>query len=446
MINQKIFRAYDIRGTYPDQLNEKVAYKIACAYVNKLKPKTVVVGRDIREASKKMFPKIINALIDNGVNVKDAGQMTNPMIGFAIFNYGFDGGLILSGSHNPIGYGGIKMFAKNAVTIPGEDKEIKKGTLEGCPVYSGPAGKLEKIDIVKDYIKFVRSMIDVKKLKRKKILLDPMYGSVGLILNNLLENLPVDRIDFQTKPDQKFGGLPEPNPLNPKIRKKTIELAKKKKPDFGVMWDGDGDRIFFIDEKGNFIDAPYIGALLMEVVAKKHPKANFIVDFRIIWPAQKAAKKIGIKLYTAKAGYRFLKEAMKKYNSTFASEMTAHYFFKETKYMDSGVIPFLMIWELISTTDKKLSELVAPYKKGHYMIKQRKYMIEDPSEIIAKLKKKYSEGQQDEKDGLTVGYKDWRFNFRPSHTEPAAKLNLEAKDKDLMTKKTKELNKLIIKK
>ena len=443
MIDPKIFRAYDVRGTYPDQINEDVAYKITCAYVQKVKPRAVVVGRDLREASEKMFEKVVQALVERGIEVKDAGRMTNPMMGFAVFNWDYDGGIILSASHNPIGYGGLKMFTKNAVTIPGDDEEIKKLALEGCPEYSGSKGSIEKIDIFDDYVKFVRSAVDTSKLVKQKILFDPMYGSVGLVLDKLLEDLPVERVDLHTKPDKTFGGLSEPNPLNVEIREEALELAKKEKSDFGVLWDGDGDRIFFLDENGEFVNAPYITAVLVEAAAKKHPNSNVVSDVRIRWPIETACQKSGMTYNISKSGYRFIKEGMMEKSGVFGAEMTAHYFFKETKYMDNGLIPLLMIWELLSTTGGKLSELVAPYKENHHMIDERKFKIEDPTAIIAKLKEKYADSEINELDGLTVEYPDWRFNFRASNTEPAAKLNLEAKSKELAVEKAEEVGKVI---
>lgn len=442
-MDEKIFRAYDVRGTYPDQMNEDVAYKIACAYAEVVKPKNVVVGRDLREASEKMFESVVKALTDRGINVKDAGEMTNPMIGFAVFNYGFDGGIILSASHNPIGYGGMKMTKKDAVTVPGNDDALKDYAINGVPDYSGPKGEVEKIDIKNDYIKFVRSMVDTSKLDSKRILFDAMYGSVGLILDDVLSDLPVERINLHTKPDKLFGGLSEPNPLNVEIQKEALELAAKEKPNFTVMWDGDGDRVFFLDENGKFVNAPYITAALVAAVADRHPGLPVVCDERVIWPMQKAAEENSIEAILSISGYRFMKDTMMKNNASFGAETTAHYFFRETKYMDNGIIPFLMIWELLSKTGKKLSELVAPYRENHYMIDEIKYKTEDIASVITKLKDKYSDGKIGEQDGLTIEYDSWRFNFRGSNTEPAAKLNLEAKSEKLLEEKTKEVESII---
>lgn len=443
MIDEKVFRAYDVRGTYPDQMNEDLSYRIACAYAEVVKPKTVVVGRDLRDASERMFESVVRALVDRGVNVRDAGLMTNPMIGFAVFNYEFDGGIILSASHNPIGYGGMKMTKANAVTVPGDDENLKRYAISGVPSYEGPKGSVEKIDIKNDYVKFVRSLIDIKSLKSKRVLFDAMYGSVGLILDDVLSGLPVERINLHTKPDKMFGGLSEPNPLNIEIQKEALELAAKEKPDFTVMWDGDGDRVFFLDENGRFVNAPYITAALVEVVSKKHPGKSVVCDERIIWPMMRAAERSGVTVVPSISGYRFMKDTMMKNDSSFGAETTAHYFFKETKYMDNGVIPFLMIWELLSKTGKTLSELVAPYKENHAMIDEIKFKIEDPTSIISKMKEAFSDASIGERDGLTVEYDDWRFNFRSSNTEPAAKLNLEAKNEKLMKEKLEIVQKII---
>ncbi|MEK7142579.1 MAG: phosphomannomutase, partial [Patescibacteria group bacterium] len=380
-MDKKIFRAYDIRGKYPDELNQEAAAKIAGAYALRIKPKTVVVGRDLRVASQRMFDAVAKALLEQGVNVKDAGQMTNPMISYAVFNYGFDGGIILSASHNPIGYGGMKMFKKGAETLPGDDQDLIKIAFSDMPAYLGPKGKLEKIDIIDDYLKFVRSQIDIANLKPQKILFDTCYGSVSLVLDKLLDGLPAEKIELHTKPDANFGGLPEPNPQNLEVQKEAVQLAKNRKPDFAVMWDGDGDRVFFLDEKGEFVPAPYITAVLIEAIAEKHPKAKIVSDPRVIWPIAKAAQKTQCQHIISKSGYRFMKETMIKNQAVFGAEMTAHYFFRETEYTDNGLIPFLMIWEILSTTGNKLSELVAPYRRNHFILDEKKFPVENPTKI-----------------------------------------------------------------
>ena len=441
-IDPKIFRAYDVRGTYPDQMNEDSAYRIAKAYAKKINPKKVVVGQDLREASTNMKDAVIRGLTEMGVDVFDAGEMTNPMIGFAVFNYGYDGGIILSASHNPVGYGGMKMMKKNAVTIPGDDEDLISYALQDLPNCK-EKGKVEKIDIIDDYVKFVLTFIDKNKLKKKKILFDTTYGSVSLILDKILNGLPVDKISLHDRPDKNFGGLPEPNPLNREVQQEAVELAKKERPDFAVMWDGDGDRVFFLDENAQFIPAPYISAALIKEIAKLYPSQSIVGDRRINWPLKKAAEENGLKLLMSKSGYRFFKEVMGDNNSSFGAEMSAHYFFEKTKYMDNGIIPFLMMWQLVSQEGKKLSEIVRPYRANHFMIDEMKFPVEDIEKVNVEIKKKYSGGKLDEEDGVTIEFPDWRFNFRGSNTEPVAKLNLEARDEKLMLDKTQELKRII---
>lgn len=442
-IDQKIFRAYDVRGTYPDQINEDIVYIIAKAFALKIKPKKVIVGQDLRESSTKMKELVIKGLLEMGVDVDDAGKMTNPMIGFANFNYGYDGAIILSASHNPIGYGGMKMTTRGAVTIPGDDRELIKLANENQFQDAQVKGKLATKDIILDYVKFVRSFVDLKLLKKQKILFDTTCGSVCLVLDKVLESLPVERISLHSKPDKTFGGLPEPNPLNSDVQKEALELAQKEKPNFSVMWDGDGDRVFFLDENGKFVNAPYITAVLVDFIAKKYPDQPIVCDQRIIWPIQKAAQECSLKVILSKSGYRFIKEKMSDNRASFGAEMTAHYFFEKTKYMDNGIMPFLMIWQIISESEKTLSELVAPYKQGHFMIDEIKFQIEDLTKINEKIKEKYHDGKINEDDGITVDYPNWRFNFRGSNTEPVAKLNLESKGEKLLREKVSEIKNLI---
>ena len=442
-IDPKIFRAYDVRGTYPDQIDEEVAYIIAKAFAKKVNPKKVVVGQDLRESSSKMKESVIKGLIEMGVDVDDAGKMTNPMIGFANFNYGYDGAIILSASHNPIGYGGMKMTTKGAVTIPGDDPELIKLAKANNFVDPEDCGKIKNKDIVNDYVEFVRSFVDLSKLKKQKILFDGAFGSVCLILDKVLEGLPVERVDLHLEPDEDFGGLPEPNPLNTEVQKEALDLALKEGPDFSVMWDGDGDRVFFLDENGCFVNAPYITAVLIEFIAKKYPDQPVVCDQRIIWPLEKATEKHGLELIQSKSGYRFLKEKMSKNNASFGAEMTAHYFFEKTSYMDNGIMPFLMLWQIISESGKKLSELVAPYQQGHFMIDEIKFQIEDPSIANNAIKEKYKDGRISEEDGITIEFDNWRFNFRSSNTEPIAKLNLEARSRELMDAKVAEITGVI---
>lgn len=443
MIDEKIFKAYDVRGFYPEQLNEKIAYKIAVSYAKKINPKTVIVGKDIRESSDKIYEQLLKGLVDQGVNVKAAGRMTNPMIGFGVWNYSYDGGLIASASHNPIGYGGIKLMKEKAVSIGGSDEELKYGVVNGEFEPSEEKGTIEEVSIKEDYIKFLKTMVDEGKIKKIKVFLDPLYGSVGLIIKDLLSDFPIDAVYNNAEPNPEFGGLAEPNPLNPEVRKGSIEAFMKSGAEFGVIWDGDGDRCFFLDENGNFVDAPYITAALSAYILKKFPGAKIVCDPRIVWPIKKAVKENGGEFFTAKSGYKFIKEKMAEIDGQFGAEMTAHYFFKENQNSDNGIIPFLLMYQIVCETGKKLSEIVAPYREGHVLIEEVKLQVEDPSEMISKIKEAYKDSKQDELDGLTIESDEFRFNLRASNTEPVAKLNMEARSEEIIEREKEKLLKII---
>jgi len=439
-IDQAIFRAYDIRGTYPDQINAEIAYRIGRAFVKLTGAKKVVVGRDLRQASADMMDELVKGLIDEGADVTSIGEIANDMLAFAVTNYDFDGGLILSASHNPIGYGGMKMIKTGAVTIPGDDPELIKFVGDIAYEKTDIVHDLPVKSIYDDYINFVFSFVNDGNLKRKKILFDPLFGSVNLILKKAISNLSVKPIFIHDYPDVKFGGLSEPNPLNPEINKFAVEAAKKSQIDFGVIWDGDGDRAFFLDENGDFISAPYITAIIIESILKKNPGATIVSDPRIFWPIKTAVEKNGGKLVQSKSGYRFIKEKMAEENAIFGAEMTAHYFFKGNHNSDNGFIPFLMVWEILSESDKKLSQLVAPYKKDHYLIEEVKLSTDNLPAILEKIKKDYQSFKQDEIDGLSIESKDFRLNLRGSNTEPVVKFNMEAKSKEVLER---EKNKIL---
>ncbi len=469
---KNIFRAYDIRGTYPDKINGKIAYKIAIAFANKLNPKTVAVGKDMRSASDDVCDGIINGLLDSGVNVKNMGQITNPMLGFSVWKYGLDGGIIASASHDAIGYAGIKMMSKNAITVAGNDPEIKNPVLSDDLKTSDTKGKIENLDIKADYLKFLLSFIDAKSIKPLKVFINPFFGSIGLIIKDIIKNLPIKPIYFQAEPTKDFGKIIEPDPLTKEIRTDSITEFKKSGSDFGTMWDGDGDRCFFIDENGDFINAPYITALISKHILEKYPNSKIVGDSRIIWPIQKSIKENNGKFIESKAGYKFIKEKMAKVNAILGAEMSGHYFFKSNHNCDNGIIPLFWILEILSQTDKKLSQLVAPYKQGHFMIDEIEIVGKNFDEISKKLKShftglkqcsssfslfntlkrglRYFDANHDfnnykinETDGLTVEADDFRFNIRPSNTEPDIKLNIEAKSKKTLDQIKTEVLKLI---
>lgn len=439
-IINSIFKAYDIRGVYPTQVNEKVAYLLGRAYADFLKPKKVIVGRDVRAQSATMEKELIRGLLEQGVDVCQIGQITTDMLFFAVGHFGFDGGIAVSASHNAPEYGGFKFVRKQAIPVTGNSglldvkAIIQKGKFR--KVYK--KGKLTSLDIFADYKKFVLSFVKLAKIKPFKVVFNTLNGAMGPVIEQVVKDLPLQMIWIDKKPDPKLR-KGEPNPLLPQRRADTIAIIKTHQADFGVSWDGDGDRCFFFDEKGEFVPAPFVTAILMEYIAKEKPGAKVIIDLRAIYPIVQMAQKYGIKLSLVKSGRTFMQQQLRKQNAFMAAEMTAHYFFRDNFYSDNGIIPFLMVLKLLSDKNQKLSKLLADLRKKFFMIDEIKIASPNGEKIISALKAKYIDGQQNDTDGLTVEYPNWRFNLRSSNTEPVLKLNIESTDKTLLSKKQKEI-------
>ena len=445
-INQEIFRAYDIRGIYPEQINEKSAYLIGKAYAEFVKPNKVIVGRDVREQSVKMEKSLIRALLESGVDVYQIGQITTDMLFFAVGHYGFDGGIAVSASHNPPEYGGLKLVREKAIPITGESglMEIKKIIQKNQFHQADKKGNLVQKEIFEDYKKFVLSFAATEKIKPYKIVFNTLNGAMGPIIKKVVSELPLEIIWIDGKPDPKLR-KGDPNPLLPERREETSRAVKKNKADLGVSWDGDGDRCFFFDERGEFIPAPYITALLIEYLAQIQPESKVIIDSRIIWPILESAKRNKIKIDFEKSGRTYLQTSLREKNAFMAAEMTAHYFFKDNFYSDNGIIPFLMVLVFLSNKNVKLSSLVQPYREKYFIIDEIKFETTEAESLFQKLKKKYQDGKQSDFDGLTIEYPDWRFNLRASNTEPVVKLNIEASSKKVLDEKKEELIKIISK-
>lgn len=440
MINENIFKAYDIRGLYPEELDEKTAYLLGKAYAEFVKPKKVVVGRDIREASKKLEEELVRGLTEQGVDVYRIGQITTDMLFFATGFYKFDGGIVASASHNPPGYAGFKVVREEAIPVTGNSglMEIKKLVLRNNFEPNKEKGKVFEKEIFEDYKKFVLSFVSLKNLEPKKAVFNTLNGAMAPVISEILRALPIEItwLDKEVDPDLKKG---EPNPLLAERRRETIKKIKESDVDFGVSWDGDGDRCFFFDENGDFIPAPFITSLLIDYLAESNPNLKAIADVRVVLPIKFTAEKNKINLLLSISGRTNLQEKLREKDAYMAAEMTAHYFFKDNYYSDNGIIPLLMVWEYLSKTGKKISELVKPLKEKFFMIDEIKMGVKNSEEVFEKLKQKFSDGEQSFEDGLTVEYPNWRFNIRLSNTEPVAKLNLEALSKELLEEKQKEV-------
>lgn len=447
-MNFDIFRAYDIRGIYPSEVNEETYYTIARGYAYVFKPSDVVVGMDVRLSSPSLKESLIAGFLDAGVNVIDIGQITTDMLYFAVGAYNYSGGIIVSASHNPGQYNGLKMVREKAKAISsdtglfdirdvlklGKDKQIS----------SRRKGVYEKKEIMEDYVKHVLAFIDKSSIRKLKFVGNANFGFVGRPIKMIVDQLKLNLVPLNFEPDGSFPKGP-PDPMLPDNRIETEELTRKAGVDFAVAWDGDADRAMFFDETGRFISGTYITALLAKIMLEKYGRDNKIIfDTRTIWPILKAVKEMGGHPIISKAGHTFMKDRMRSENALFAGEMSAHYYFRDNFYADNGVIPFLLVLEYMSKTGKKLSEIVDPFMEGHYMSGELNYEVKNINGIIENIRQRFrGEGKEDFTDGYAVETDTWRFNIRPSHTEPLLRLTVEAKQENIIEKIKKEIEKII---
>lgn len=436
------FKAYDIRGIVPDELNQNLVYKIGKALAKYLGAKSIVIGKDIRKSSPELSNALANGLSDAGCDVIDIGLCGTEMIYFATPFLNADGGVMITASHNPPQYNGLKFVKRNSVPL-GYDSglnEIEKIILKDeLDIQVKEKGKVIQKNIMNDFINHLGKFYDPKKIKPFKVVVNAGNGCAGPALNELEKFLPIKMIKVFFDPDPDFpNGVP--NPLLPENRKSTIDAIKEHKADLGVAWDGDYDRCFFFDENGNFIEGYYIVALLAKSILKNNPGEKIVYDPRLTWNTIDVVTKAGGIPVISKSGHAFIKQKMREVNAIYGGEMSAHHYFRDNSFSDSGLIPFLLVLQLLSEEDAKLSELVDEMIKAYPCSGEINSTIENPAAKLAAIKEKYSDGKIDEIDGVSVEYPDWRFNVRMSNTEPLLRLNVESKGNEkLMREKTEEL-------
>lgn len=438
-MNFYIFHAYDVRGIYPSEVNEETYYAIAKAYISVFNPEDIVIGMDVRLSSPSLKESLVNGFLDAGVNVIDIGQITTDMLYFTVGNYNYSGGIIVSASHNPKEYNGLKMVKEKATAISSDTGlfKIRDSLISGKykDLLSKQRGNYEKKEILNDYIKHVLSFIDTSSIRKLTFVGNANFGYVSKPIEIISKQLHLNLIPLNFTID---GSFPKgtPDPMLPDNRIETENIVRNSQADFGVAWDADADRAMFFDENGTFISGAYITALLAKIILEKYGKNNKIIyDPRVIWPALKTVTEMGGSAIICKCGHAFIKDRMLLEDALFAGEMSAHYYFRDNFYADNGIIPFLLILEHISKENKKFSEIIAPFMKGHYMSGELNYTIENIDVVIEKVRSKFGcEGKEDFTDGYSVESNDWRFNIRPSNTEPLLRLNVEAKKEKIVDK------------
>jgi phosphomannomutase len=438
----KSFKAYDIRGKVPSELNPELAYKIGRAYASYLGAKKIVIGHDIRRSSESISDSLARGLNDAGAEVIDIGLCGTEMIYFATPALDADGGIMITASHNPPEYNGMKFVKRESVPVGYEsglnkiEEMILRDDLGKAAIYPGD---IKNQDIMTGFIKNLQNFYEPKKIKNFTVAANSGNGCAGLALDALEPHLPVKLVKIFNTPDAEFpNGVP--NPLLTENRQPTIDAVIKHKADLGVAWDGDYDRCFFFDEKGNFIEGYYIVGLLAKSILKKNPGENIVHDPRLVWNTLEVVEQSGGKAVQSKSGHAYIKEKMREVNAVYGGEMSAHHYFRDNAYSDSGMIPFLLIMQLMSEENKPLSSLVEEMIAAYPCSGEINTTIDDPAGKIKEIEEIYSDGSRDYSDGLSVEYPDWRFNLRMSNTEPILRLNVESRGSiELMNAKTEEL-------
>jgi len=443
------FKAYDVRGRVPEELNPDLAYRIGRAYADETNASTVCIGHDIRLTGPALSAALTRGLTEAGVNVVDLGMVGTEMVYFATAHYGYDGGIMITASHNPPEYNGMKMVRKESRPISSDSglSDIEKKAHDGNWARSGE-GKTESKDCYADFIQHLIPFAGKEPLKPLKVLANPGNGAAGVAMEALMPHLSlqIERMHFE--PDGSFpNGVP--NPILEEARADMEALMRERNAagqpfDFGVAWDGDYDRCFFLDEAGNFIEGYYIVGLLSQALLSENPNNTIIYDPRLTWNTLDIVKRFGGRAVMCKSGHAFIKEKMRAEDAAYGGEMSAHHYFKGHWYCDSGMIPFLLIARLVSQSGRTLGQLVGAMIEAYPCSGEVNSTVADVAGTLKRVAEQYADGEQTTIDGLSVEYADWRFNLRGSNTEPVIRLNVEVrKDVALLRQKTEELLALI---
>jgi phosphomannomutase len=445
MLDPKAFKAYDVRGIHPTELDEDGAYAIGRAYVEEFEPKQIAVGRDMRVSSPSMAKAVIEGASDGGADVLDLGLVGTEMVYFAVGELELDGGIAVTASHNPKEYTGMKIVRAGALPVGGDSglAEIRERAVSGAWHRTGPKGTVTEYDIWPAYVIRVLSFVDIDAIEPLRVVIDAANGMAGVMLPPIIERLPIEAIPYFLEPDGTFPNH-EPNPLLPENREFIIEKVREHGADLGVAFDGDADRCFFVDDTGEFVPGDFVTALLAESVLEKSPGAKIIYDVRASWAVPETISKAGGEPLINRVGHAFIKHRMREEGAVFGGEVSGHYYFRGFSQADSGVVPFLLMLELISKRGQKLSELLAPYRERYFITGELNTPVPDVSAKLGELEERFGgDGEVSHLDGISIDAEDWHMNVRPSNTEPLLRLNLEARSQDLMERKRDEVLEVI---
>src|SRR5438067_5572680 len=443
VLDPKVFKAYDVRGIYPDELDEAGAYAIGRAYVEEFEPHRIAVGRDMRLSAPAMTAALMRGAAEAGADVVDLGLVGTEMVYFAVGELGLEGWIAVTASHNPKQYTGMKIVRRGALPVGGDsgllDIRTRALAAGGARQESGPKGTITERDIWPQFVERVLSFIDVGAVKPLRVVIDAANGMAGAMLPRVLERLPIDAVRCYFEPDGSFPNH-EPNPLLPENREFIVGKVTEERADLGVAFDGDADRCFFVDDTGEFVPGDFVTALLSEAILEKEPEAKILYDVRASWAVPETIERAGGVPLVNRVGHAFFKHRMREDGAVFGGEVSGHYYFRDFSQADSGVIPFLLMLELVSKRDKKLSEILQRFRGGYFITGELNTPVADVALKLQELKERFGpEGEVSHLDGISVDADDWHMNVRPSNTEPLLRLNLEARSPELMERQRDEV-------
>jgi phosphomannomutase len=445
MLDPKVFKAYDVRGIYPTELDEVGAYAIGRAYVEQFEPRSIAVGRDMRLAAPSMTAAVIEGAADGGADVLDIGMVGTEMLYHAVGSLSLEGGICVTASHNPKEYTGMKIVRRGALPVGGDSglEEIRRRAEAGFGDIKR-RGEIRTEDIWSSFVDKVLTFIDADDLRPLKVVIDAANGMAGTMLPPVLERLPqLEVVRCYFEPDGSFPHH-EPNPLLSENRAFIVEKTRSEGAALGIAFDGDADRCFFVDDTGEFIPGDFVTALFAQVMLAKSPGEKVIYDVRASWAVPRTIEEAGGVALMNRVGHAFIKQRMRADDAVFAGEVSAHYYFRDFSQADTGTVPFLLMLELLSKRGK-ISELLAPFRAQYFLTGEINTPVSDVALKLQEIEERYQAegGRITHLDGISVDFDDWHFNVRPSNTEPLLRLNLEALSHDEMEMRRDEVLEMI---
>jgi len=437
VLDPAVFKAYDVRGIYPSELDEEGARAIGRGYVEVFEPHRIAIGHDMRLSSPGMTDAVILGASEAGADVLELGLIGTEMLYYAVGELGLDGGIVVTASHNPKEYTGMKIVRRGARPVGGESGLLAIRDKALTPAAGGPSpGQVRRHDIWPAYRDRVLSFVDTSAIRPLRIVIDAANGMAGAMLPPVLERLlQVQTSRWFFAPDGTFPNH-EPNPLLPENREFIVSKTLEERADFGAAFDGDADRCFFVDDSGEFVPGDFATALLAEAVLEKEPGAKIIYDVRASWAVPESIERAGGVPLVNRVGHAFIKQRMREEDAAFGGEVSGHYYFRDFSQADSGVIPFLLMLELVSKRGQPLSEILRPFRERYFLSGEINSRVEDVDAKLRELEERFGpEGRVEHLDGLSVLADGWHMNVRPSNTEPLLRLNLEARSRESMERK-----------